>query len=42
MHKISLAKLKALRWMCGKSRKNKIRIEHFWEHLGITLIGDKL
>ena len=28
--------------MCGKTRKDKIRNGHFWEHLGVAQIDDKI
>ena len=43
MHKMNVAGIKMLRWMCGKTRKDKIRNKRFREHeLGVTTIGDKL
>ena len=42
MHKIDAAETRMLRWMCGKTRKNKIRNELFWEQLGVASIGDKI
>ena len=34
--------MRMLRWMCGKSRKDKIRNERFRDHLNVASIGDKL
>lgn len=31
-----------LRWICCKSRKDRIKNERIGEHLGIALTGDKL
>jgi len=41
MQKMSVAKT-TLRWMCGNTRKNRIRNECFREHLGVASIGDKI
>ena len=30
-----------LRWMCGKTRKDRIKNEHIWDTLGIVSIIDK-
>ena len=42
VHKMDVAEIKMLRWMCGKTRTDKIRNEDFQEHLGIATIGDKI
>ena len=42
MHKMNVAKMGMLRWMCDKTRKNKIKNERFREHLGVSTIGDKI
>ena len=42
MHKMDVADMRMLRWMCGKTRKDKIKNECFREHLGITTIEDKI
>ena len=42
MHKIDVADMRMLRWMCGKTRKDKIKNERFQKHLGIVTIGDKI
>ena len=34
MHKISVVEMSILRWMCGKTRKDRVRNERFWEHFG--------
>ena len=31
-----------LRWICGKTRKDKIRNESFQVHFGVASIGDKI
>ena len=33
MHKMDVANMGMLKWMCGKARKDKIRNEHFRKHL---------
>ena len=38
--KMSVAEMRMLRWMFGKSRKDRIKNERFWEHLEVALIGD--
>jgi hypothetical protein len=42
IHKMDVAEMRMLRWMCGKTRKDKIRNERFREHLGVAPIGDKI
>ena len=34
--------LRMLRWMCGKTRMDKIRNRRFQEHLRVASIGDKI
>ena len=41
MHKMDIADMRMLTWMCGKTKKDGIRNEHFREHLGVATIGDK-
>lgn len=41
MHKMSAGKMRMLRWMHAKTRKNSIRNERFRGHLGVASIGDK-
>ena len=40
--KLSVAEMIMLRWMCGETRKDRIRNEGFSKHLRITSIGDEL
>ena len=42
MRKMDVAEMRMSRWMCGKTSKDKIRSEHFREHLGMASMGDKL
>lgn len=42
MQKMSEAKMKILRWMYGKTRKDKTKNECIQEHLGIASKCDKL
>ena len=42
LHKMNIADMRMLRWMRGKTRKDKIRNEQFREHLGASSIGDKI
>ena len=41
-YKMDVADMRMLGWMCGKTRKDKIRNERFREHLGLATIGDKI
>ena len=34
--------MRMLRWMCGRSKKDRIRTECTWEHLRLASIIDKL
>ena len=40
MQKMSVARMRLLRWMCGKTRKIRIRNERIQEHLAVASIGD--
>ena len=42
VHKMDVVDMRMLRWICGKARKEKIRNDHFREHLGIATIEDKI
>ena len=42
MQKIDEAEMRILRWICGKTRKDKIRNGRFQENLGVTSIEDKI
>ena len=40
--KISVAEMRMLRWMCGKTRMNKVRNEDIHSLVGVTPIEDKM
>ena len=42
MHKMDVAEMRMLRWMCNKTRKDKISNECFRDHLEVATIGDKI
>ena len=42
MHKMDVADMRMLRWMCGKIRNDKIINMSFREYIGVTLMGDKI
>ena len=42
VHKMDVTEMRTLRWMCGKTRNDKIKNERFREHLGVAIIGDKI
>ena len=42
MHEMDVGEMRILRWMCGKTRKDKIRNERFREHLEVASIVDKI
>ena len=42
IQKISAAEMQMLGWMCGKTRKDKIRNEDIHRQVGIVPIEDKL
>ena len=41
MRKIRVAEVRILRWMCGKTRKDRIGNMRIWENSGVASIGDK-
>ena len=42
MNKMSVAEMRMLRWMCGKTRRDKIRNETIREWVGVAPIEGKL
>ena len=42
MYKMDVADMRMLMWMCGKTRKDKIRNERLQEHLWVASMGDKI
>ena len=40
-HKMGVAEMRILRWICGKTGNEKIRNERIREHLRVTSMGDK-
>lgn len=42
IHRMIVAEMRTLRWMSGKSRKEKIRKESIHRSLGVTPIDDKM
>ena len=39
---MDVAEMRVLRWMCGKTRKDKIRNECFRNYLEVAKIGDEI
>ena len=42
MHKMDVAQIRMMMWMCGKTRRKKIRSERFREHYGVASIWVKI
>ena len=42
MTKMSVAEMRMLRWMCGKTRKDKIKNANIHDLVGVVPIEDKL
>lgn len=42
MHKVRLVEMRILRWIYGRTTRDRIINELFWEPLGVASIGDKL
>jgi len=42
MHKMIVTEMRMLRWMCSKTREDRIRNKRFQEHSEVSSIGDKL
>lgn len=40
--KMTVEEMKMLRYICDKTKKNRINIECIWEHLGVELHWDDL
>ena len=41
-HKISVAEMRILRWMCGKTRMDKVRNEDIRSLVGVAPVEDKM
>ena len=41
-HKMEVAEMRMLRWMCGHTRKDKIRNTHIREQVGVACIEEKM
>ncbi|KAL4194234.1 hypothetical protein AMTRI_Chr05g67600 [Amborella trichopoda] len=41
-HRMSVAEIRLLRWISGKTRRDRIRNEYIRENLGVAPIGDKM
>ena len=42
MNKLNVIKINMLRWICGKTLKDRIRNEHIREMIGVAPIEDKM
>ncbi|GAV69192.1 hypothetical protein CFOL_v3_12693, partial [Cephalotus follicularis] len=42
VHKLTVTEIKMLRWMCGNTRKNRIRNNYIRNKIGVVSIEDKL
>lgn len=42
MHKMKVAEMRMIRWMCGKTRKDKFRNEKIMSYSGLVPIKDKI
>ena len=42
MMMMSVVEMRMLRWIYGKTMKDRIRKERIQEHLGVASLGDKL
>jgi len=42
VQKMSVAEMRILRWMCGKTRRDKVRNENILMKIGVTPIEEKM
>ena len=42
MHKMEVAEMRMLRWMCGETKNAKIKNGRFLKHLEVASIEDKI
>jgi hypothetical protein len=42
IQKMSVAEMRMLRWICGHTKKHRIRNDDIWDKLGVAPIQEKL